>query len=60
MTLLAFEDVSKSPVGELLDVSQRQRTAGEVNAAILSTVRQDKDPKLPLMIKMLLWAQVYF
>ncbi len=57
MALLAFEDVGKSPVGDLLDMSQRQKTAGEVNSAILSTFCQDKDAKLPMMLKMLVWAQ---
>lgn len=57
MALLAFDDVSKSPVGHLMEAGQRQKTASEVNAAILSTFCQDKDPKLPIMLKMLVWAQ---
>jgi glucose-induced degradation protein 8 len=59
MALLAFEDFQKSPIGELLDYSQRQKTAGELNSAILTSQCQDKDPKLPLLLKMLVWAQVY-
>lgn len=35
MTLLAFEDTTSSPVGDLMDVAQRQKTASELNAAIL-------------------------
>ena len=58
MALLAFDDHSKSPVGDLLDYSQRQKTASELNSAILATQCQDKDPKLPTMLKMLVWAQV--
>ncbi|CAN4084010.1 unnamed protein product [Withania somnifera] len=57
VALLAFEDVSKCPVGELLDVSQRLKTASEVNAAILTSQSHEKDPKLPSLLKMLIWAQ---
>jgi hypothetical protein len=57
MALLAFEDQSKSPVGDLLDFSQRQKIASELNSAILAAQCQDKDPKLPTMLKMLVWAQ---
>jgi glucose-induced degradation protein 8 len=55
--LLAF-DSRKSPVGDLLDHAQRQKIASELNAAILTSQCQEKDPKLPSMLKMLLWAQV--
>lgn len=58
MALLAF-DTRNSPVGELLDHSQRQKIASELNAAILTSQCQEKDPKLPSMLKMLIWAQVY-
>ncbi|PHU19133.1 Glucose-induced degradation protein 8 -like protein [Capsicum chinense] len=57
VALLAFEDVSNCPIGELLDVSQRLKTASEVNAAILTSQSHEKDPKLPSLLKMLLWAQ---
>jgi len=57
MALLAFEDQSKSPVASLLDQAQRQRTASELNAAILVSQCQEKDPKLPILLKMLLWSQ---
>jgi hypothetical protein len=59
MALLAFES-RKSPVGDLLDHSQRQKIASELNAAILTSQCQEKDPKLPSMLKMLVWAQVRF
>jgi glucose-induced degradation protein 8 len=59
MALLAFEDSKLSPVGDLLDHTQRQKTASELNAAILSAQCQEKDPKLPSMLKMLVWAQVF-
>lgn len=42
VALLAFEDVSNCPVGELLDVSQRLKTASEVNAAILTSQSHEK------------------
>ncbi|KAG6393952.1 hypothetical protein SASPL_144527 [Salvia splendens] len=57
VALLAFEDVSNCPVGDLLDISQRLKTASEVNAAILTSQSHEKDPKLPRLMKMLLWAQ---
>ena len=37
ITLLAFEDASQSPLADLMDVTQRQKTASELNAAILSS-----------------------
>ena len=58
MALLAFEDTAKSPVGDLLDHIQRQKTASELNAAILTSQCQEKDPKLPSLLKMMVWAQV--
>ncbi|XP_008798010.1 protein GID8 homolog isoform X2 [Phoenix dactylifera] len=57
VALLAFEDVKNCPYGELLDVSQRLKTASEVNAAILANQSHEKDPKLPSLLKMLIWAQ---
>ncbi|XP_057819449.1 protein GID8 homolog isoform X1 [Cryptomeria japonica] len=57
VALLAFEDPSTCPVGEFLDISQRQKTASELNAAILTSQNHEKDPKLPNLLKMLIWAQ---
>ncbi|XP_059623134.1 protein GID8 homolog isoform X2 [Cornus florida] len=57
VALLAFEDFTNCPVGELLDISQRLKTASEVNAAILTSQSHEKDPKLPSLLKMLIWAQ---
>lgn len=57
VALLAFEDPSTSPFGEFLDISQRQKTASELNAAILTSQSHEKDPKLPSLLKMLIWAQ---
>ncbi|KAL1099608.1 hypothetical protein V6Z11_D05G174100 [Gossypium hirsutum] len=57
ISLVAFEDTSNCPVGELLDISQRLKTASEVNAAVLTSQSNEKDPKLPSLLKMLIWAQ---
>jgi hypothetical protein len=59
MALLAFDSIASSPVGDLFEASQRQKTASELNAAILTAQCQDKDPKLPNLLKMLIWAQVF-
>ncbi|EFJ43540.1 hypothetical protein VOLCADRAFT_65822 [Volvox carteri f. nagariensis] len=57
VALLAFEDTNASPVGDLMDVAQRQKTASELNAAILQSQAQEREPRLPLLLKLLLWAQ---
>lgn len=54
LALLAFEDPEKSPFGELLHLSQRQKVASELNAAILEV---DATPKLANLLKLLLWSQ---
>ncbi|KAI8855001.1 CTLH/CRA C-terminal to lish motif domain-containing protein [Chytridium lagenaria] len=51
MALLAFEELDRSPVADLLDYSQRQKTASELNAAILSSQNQEKDPKTTNTLK---------
>ncbi|KAL0836619.1 hypothetical protein Bca101_088509 [Brassica carinata] len=57
VALLVFEDASNCPVKDLLDISQRLKTTSEVNAAILTSQSHEKDPKLPSLLKMLIWAQ---
>jgi len=59
MSLLAFEDTTKSPseLSLLLDNSQRHKTAGELNAAILTSQAQEKQPKLTTLLRTLLWSQ---
>lgn len=57
MALLAFEDNRSSPVGGLLEYRQRQKTASELNSAILVAQSQEKEPRLPALIKLLAWAQ---
>lgn len=57
MALLAFQDVQSSPVADLLLPGQRQKTASELNAAILLSQSREKDPQLPNLLKMLMWTQ---
>lgn len=57
VALLAFDDPRSSPVGELMAPSQRQRTASELNAAILASQRREAEPRVALLLKMMLWAQ---
>jgi hypothetical protein len=38
----------------------RHKTAGCLNAAILASQAQDKESKLALLLKMLLWLQAIF
>ena len=40
MALLAFPDARDSPLGSLMELAQRQKTASELNAAILSSQGQ--------------------
>lgn len=48
---------SDCPYAGLLDHTQRQKVASELNAAILTSQSQDKDPKLPALLKLLVWSQ---
>ncbi|CAM8912043.1 hypothetical protein QQ045_033191 [Rhodiola kirilowii] len=57
VALLVFDDTLISPVQELMDPAHRNKTASEVNAAILTSQNHEKDPKLPALLKMLIWAQ---
>uniref|UniRef100_A0A7R9VRM3 CTLH domain-containing protein n=1 Tax=Chlamydomonas euryale TaxID=1486919 RepID=A0A7R9VRM3_9CHLO len=57
VALLAFENAKSSPVGDLLEVAQRQKTASELNAAILQSQCVEREARLPMLIKMMLWAQ---
>ncbi|RLN56119.1 hypothetical protein BBJ28_00002423, partial [Nothophytophthora sp. Chile5] len=41
MTVIAFKNPSASPVGHLLEQSQRRRVADEVNSAILRSQKQE-------------------
>jgi hypothetical protein len=57
VALLAFDDVGASPLADLMDPAQRQKTASELNAAILSSQSKEKEPRLPTLLKLVLWAQ---
>jgi hypothetical protein len=57
LALLAFEEPESSPFGELMHVSQRQKVACELNAALLTAESQESSPKLVGLLKLLLWAQ---
>ncbi|KAF9584655.1 hypothetical protein BGW38_005706 [Lunasporangiospora selenospora] len=57
MSLLAFEVNGPSPVSDLLTPAQRQKLASELNSALLLSQSQEKDPKLPALLKMCRWAQ---
>lgn len=70
MALLAF-DTSLSTNGssdknsnappphiqELLLPAQRQRTAGQLNSAILTSQSHGKDPKLPNLLRLMMWGE---
>ncbi|PWN25263.1 hypothetical protein BDZ90DRAFT_243882, partial [Jaminaea rosea] len=69
MALLAFDLPSSSStastaalpapphVASLLSPSQKLKTAGELNAAILASQSQGSDPKLPQMLRMMAWGE---
>ncbi|CAH7670169.1 CTLH/CRA C-terminal to lish motif domain-containing protein [Phakopsora pachyrhizi] len=72
MALLAFDatlipssssgsaNMSNSPpqhIRELLLPAQRQRTAGELNSAILTSQSHGKNPKLPILLRMMSWGE---
>jgi hypothetical protein len=50
VALLAFEDTANCPVGELLDISQRQKTASELNAAILTSQSHEKGLTIEIVL----------
>ena len=73
MSLLAFQDISKSPLADLVENSQRIKISSEVNYELLKSQSKEKgiiyyiyilyinlsmvESKLPTLIKMMLWAQ---
>lgn len=46
-----------SSISNLLHPSQRQYTAQEVNAAILTSQSHGREPKLPGLVRMLAWGE---
>eukprot|EP00197_Chlamydomonas_leiostraca_P015302 CAMPEP_0202859156 /NCGR_PEP_ID=MMETSP1391-20130828/1398_1 /ASSEMBLY_ACC=CAM_ASM_000867 /TAXON_ID=1034604 /ORGANISM="Chlamydomonas leiostraca, Strain SAG 11-49" /LENGTH=218 /DNA_ID=CAMNT_0049538167 /DNA_START=25 /DNA_END=681 /DNA_ORIENTATION=- len=57
VALLAFSDPGASPVGDLLGLAQRQRTASELNAAVLAAQAQEREPRAHTLLKLLVWGQ---
>ncbi|CAG9464060.1 unnamed protein product [Pedinophyceae sp. YPF-701] len=57
VALLAFEDRDACPLGSLLDVGQRQESARALNSALLTKQSLPGEPRLVLLLKMMLWAQ---
>ncbi|KAI8355003.1 CTLH/CRA C-terminal to lish motif domain-containing protein [Mortierella sp. GBAus27b] len=57
MSLLAFELNGQSPVSDLLTPAQRQKLASELNSALLLSQSQEKDPKLPTLLKLCWYSQ---
>merc|ERR1719421_1038806 len=59
VALLAFDEdnVGASPFADLLSPAQRNRTAGELNAALLASQCQERDSRLPVLLRMLVRAQ---
>nr|CAD7454177.1 unnamed protein product [Timema tahoe] len=58
LALLAFDEPLKSPFGDLLHPTHRQKVASELNAAILQMEgRETTAPRLSSLLKLILWAQ---
>lgn len=58
MLLLAYPDLTQCPERELLSQAQRQRTASRLNAAVLSSLEQEKEATLPMLFRRLLSEHV--
>ncbi|CAM9912500.1 unnamed protein product [Pylaiella littoralis] len=57
VTLLAYEDAASCPLSGLLDMEQRQASAGRLNAAVLQSQQQEKGPWLPDLLRQLVYTQ---
>ena len=60
MALLAFDidnPGTPEPIIELMTQSQRQKTAGELNAAILESFSQGRETKLLALVRLLCWGE---
>jgi len=58
LALLAFEKPQNSPFSDLLEQTQRQKVASELNAAILKQeFNEYRSPRMVNILKMILWAQ---
>ncbi|EAS05436.2 Ran-binding protein in the microtubule-organising centre protein (macronuclear) [Tetrahymena thermophila SB210] len=56
MSLLAFENLQESPYQDLVSNSQRIKISSQINYEMLKG-QQEKENKLPTLIKLLLWSQ---
>ncbi|KAL4464425.1 hypothetical protein ABPG72_010912 [Tetrahymena utriculariae] len=56
MSLLAFENLKESPYQDLVSNSQRIKISSQINYEMLKG-QQEKENKLPTLIKLLLWSQ---
>jgi hypothetical protein len=57
IALCAFENPQTCPVKHLLDMQQRQKTAGELNSAILGKLNLNRESKLSVLTKMVVWGE---
>jgi hypothetical protein len=57
MALLAFDDPAASPLADLLSPQQRERAAAQLNAAVLSATGQEREARLPGLLRLVIWAQ---
>eukprot|EP00299_Pterocystis_sp_00344_P006316 c18128_g1_i1.p1 GENE.c18128_g1_i1~~c18128_g1_i1.p1 ORF type:complete len:240 (-),score=60.93 c18128_g1_i1:2-640(-) len=57
MALFVFNDVKDSPFSKLLDYSQRQKVASELNSSILTSLSQKPEPRLYDLFRILLHTQ---
>ena len=51
VALLAFDRPGESPFADLFSPSHRNATASELNAALLASQCQEKEPRLPRLLK---------
>ncbi|KAF6020615.1 GID8 [Bugula neritina] len=57
LALLAFDEPSTSPFGDLLNLGHRQKVASEVNAKMLEQENQESVPQITKILKLLAWSQ---
>lgn len=57
VTLLIFENPNQSPLSDLLDSTKKLKTASDLNSILLKSQNQEKDPKIPHLLKLLKFSQ---
>ena len=60
MSLLAFPDISKSPLADLVENSQRIKISSEVNYELLKSQSKEKGAFLPPPVKNLIYRNMGF